>query len=172
MPSKACDPQQDALHEAEREFYPKRKGRPEYVGGLSLSLARDLVEEVRRLYELPPVYLTYKRQPHSSAGAYTEFDMAEAGDIIAAYITFTGVNVLSAHTLLHELAHVVTDDVFGDGLEHHGPEFVGVMSWLFERFQIIPADAFGLILRRHGVRRRPARFCSPEMLCKLRAKKG
>lgn len=160
------DPQHDALFAAENEFYPKRARRTNYMGAFSLELGNKLIAEVRSLYGLPRISLRYLHQPRSTAGAYVEFYSDGA-----AVITFTGVNPLCAHTLLHELAHVVCE-VYFDGAEDHGPEFVGIMMWLFDYFQIIPADAFSLILRRHGVRRRPPKYCSPEALGKMRAKKG
>ena len=168
--SRACDPQQLPLHEAEREFYPKRKGQKDFAGNLTNKEANELIQKVRRLFKLPPVHFCHRHQPRSAAAAYVEAHI-ENHEVKSVDLVMTGTNAVSAQVILHEMAHVVTDYHFGVYTEAHGREFVGVMSWLFEYFQVLPADAFGLILRRHGVKRRPVTYCSPEALGKIRAKR-
>lgn len=172
MPSRVSDdPQCDSLHDAEREFYPKRKGRYDYAGRLTRKEARQLVAEVRRLYGLPQVFLRFVDQPYSRASAWALHSYGADNEVRSSTITVSGVNPVTAHLMLHEVGHVVTDYVFGPDMEAHGPEFVGILSWLFNYFQIIPSDAFGLVLRRHGVKRRSPHWCSPAALKKYRTRR-
>ena len=151
-------------------MYPKRKGQRDFAGNLTHTEATELIRKVRKLFKLPPVHFCVIHQPRSAAAAYVESHI-ENHEIKSTDLVMTGTNPISAQTILHEMAHVTTDHHFGPYMQAHGPEFVGVMSWRFEYFQVIPADAFGLILRRHGVKRRPVRFCGPEALGKIRAKR-
>ena len=161
-----------ALHAAELEFYPKRRigrGRKDYSGRITQVQAKILIREVRRLYDLPRISLKLKNFPTSKDCAWVKSWFEADHEISSSIITFSGVNPLCIHTLLHELTHIITDYIYRhDKTQTHGPEFVGIMSWLFDYFRVIPADALGVILRRHGVRRLPSRSCTPDVLRRRR----
>lgn len=164
------------MHAAELEFYPKRKGRGrvDYSGRITKAQAKILIREVRHLYGLLNVKLEFRNFPTSKRCAWVESRVETDNELYSSTIVFTGVNPLCTHTLLHELSHIITDHVYGhDRTPVHGLEFVGIMSWLFNYFRVIPSDALGVILRRHGVRRLPTRSCTPDVLrrrrlCRLR----
>lgn len=57
----------------------------------------------------------------------------------------------TVHTLVHELAHWITDRTAIE--EHdHGPAFVRTYMELLERYKLLPSDAFRLIAKRYGVK--------------------
>ena len=163
-----------ALHAAELEFYPKRKGRgrQDYSGRITKAQAKILIREVCQFYGLLRVKLELRDLPTSRRCAWVESLIEIDDELSSSTIVFSGVNPLCTHTLLHELTHVIVDHTYGhDKTRVHGPEFVGVMSWLFNYFQVIPSDALGVILRRHGVRRLPARSCTPDVLRRRRLRR-
>ena len=160
-----CDPQAVFLHRAEKEFYPKRKHNKNYSGKIKWSEATQLTCKVRKQFALPPVRVCGSGPNKTDDQAWVDFYVHDDGEIDRATVVIdTRYAPLSTITLLHELTHVIVEHYF-EGVEDHGREFVGVLSWLYDHYRVIPADAFGLILRRHGVKRRPLRFCSPEILC-------
>ena len=61
---------------------------------------------------------------------------------------FHGDNVA---TLVHELAHWITDHFYTRIVEDHGPEFVGVWSELLSTYKLIPDDAIAVMLDRYGL---------------------
>lgn len=160
-----CDPQQGRLHLAEMQFYPKRKREHSYAGRIRWDETVVLIRKVRRQFKLPKVGLRKARNNHTFNQAWVDFIEYEDGEMAEAIITLdTHHEPPTAATVLHELAHIVTEVYFSD-FQAHGREFVGVLSWLYDYYRIIPSDAFAVILRRHGVKRRPIRFCGPEVLC-------
>lgn len=164
MISAIYDPQQGPLHLAEMEFYPKRKKQFSYAGRLRWNEAARLVRRVRRQFALPPVKLKRAHDNATHNQAWVDFITYDDGIIESTEITFdTRHEPITVSTVLHELAHIITEFYF-EHAENHGREFVGVLSWLYDYYQLIPADAFAVSLRRHGVKRRPIRFCSPEAL--------
>lgn len=52
--------------------------------------------------------------------------------------------------LLHELAHWLTFQLYGN-VEDHGPEFVSYYAELLDAYKIIPFDAFLVLLNRYGI---------------------
>ncbi len=54
-------------------------------------------------------------------------------------------------TMLHELAHYITDYTWvGHG--GHGPKFVGVFMHLLDKYKMIPNDAFRLVAKRRNIK--------------------
>jgi hypothetical protein len=142
------DPQREAFYLAEQEFHPLQR----YCASLTLSQARKVIAAVRDLYALPRIGLRTESVPSRFAGWFNA-RWGKAGRLIGGTIVFNrdGVQHLTLPFLLHELAHAIVDVYFSD-VQDHGPEFVGVMMWLYDYFQVIPQDAFAVILRRHKVR--------------------
>ena len=146
------------------EYYPKRKREFSYAGRIRWGEAERLVRKVRRQFALPPIKLSRACHNTTLHPAWVDFIVYDDGSPASAEITFdTHHEPVTVSTVLHELAHVITDFYF-EHTEDHGREFVGVLSWLYDYYQVIPADAFAVSLRRHGVKRRSIRFCSPEAL--------
>ena len=165
MRSRRCDPQIGPLYDAEMEFYPKRKKEKSYAGRIRWNEAAFLVRKVRRQFSLPLIRLVRMRENKTMNQAWVEYREDDAGTITLATIALDVYHEPPTVTcILHELAHVIVD-VYFENHEDHGREFVGVLSWLYDYYRVIPADAFGLILNRHKVNRRPLRYCSPKALC-------
>ena len=143
-----ADPQQEAFYLAEQEFVPKQR----YCTSLTHSQARKVIAKVRALYALPRLGLRTESVPSRFAGWFVA-RWGKAGRLTGGTIIFNrdGVQHLTLPFLLHELAHAVVDAHFSD-VQDHGPEFVGVMMWLYDHFQVIPQDAFSVILRRHKLK--------------------
>ena len=166
MRSPTCDPQKEELYQSEMEFYRKRKRQASYAGRIRWEEARHLTRRVCRQFKLPKVALRKAGHNPSWNQAWVDFIEYDDGEIDSAIITLdTKHEPPTVNTVLHELAHIITD-VYFEGADDHGREFVGILSWLYDYYKVIPADAFAVILKRHGVKRRPLRFCSPEALRK------
>jgi hypothetical protein len=54
-------------------------------------------------------------------------------------------------TLIHELAHWVTDRKYSDNLPHHGKEFVFVYGKLLAKYKLLPFACFQSLCRKHKV---------------------
>ena len=54
-------------------------------------------------------------------------------------------------TLIHELAHWVTDRKYGDELPHHGKEFAYVYGRLLDKYKLLPFACFKLLCRKYKV---------------------
>lgn len=62
----------------------------------------------------------------------------------------SGFHGCNTFTLLHELSHYIADMRY-EGHHDHGPEFVKVYMRLLDRYRIIPAYAFKVMLEKHGI---------------------
>ena len=64
---------------------------------------------------------------------------------------FGGCNI---HIVLHEVAHYITDELTegADGVQNHGPEFVGVYRALMDQFNVIPNCAFDALCSRWNLK--------------------
>ena len=61
-----------------------------------------------------------------------------------------GYHGVNAATLVHELAHWITDKLFEeDTLANHGPEFIGIYANLLNDYRLLPIQAFKLKFLRH-----------------------
>lgn len=65
-------------------------------------------------------------------------------------------------TALHEAAHQIAWDYFGDSIQDHGRTFLGIYMWLLEWARVAPPLALHVTARSHGLKWRPM---SPEV-CK------
>jgi hypothetical protein len=58
-------------------------------------------------------------------------------------------------TLLHELAHWITDRLHEDDeavKDNHGPEFVGIYANLLHAYMVMPLECFKLLARKHKLK--------------------
>jgi hypothetical protein len=60
-----------------------------------------------------------------------------------------GKNVATA---LHEAAHLIVSDIFGDRVQDHGPTFLGVYMWLLETAGVAPRIALHATAHAHGLK--------------------
>lgn len=58
----------------------------------------------------------------------------------------------NAATALHEAAHLIAHDLYGDRGQDHGPTFLGVYMWLLETAGVAPRIALHATARAHGLR--------------------
>ena len=141
------DPQARKLYKMEREFV----GTSVYHTVRKEDL-QTVMEHVCRYYgvAVPKLIIYSKPSEHvfgrsivtiEKDGRYTDHE-------IRLNRGFHGANVT---TLLHELAHHITDTYFeqhGD----HGAQFVAIYMHLLHKYRIIPSDAFRVIAKRRGIR--------------------
>lgn len=60
-------------------------------------------------------------------------------------------------TLLHELAHWITDRLEEDDdpiRDNHGPEFVGIYGNLLHAYKVLPFECYKLLVKRHKLKMR------------------
>lgn len=123
-----------------------------------------LIKRVRKQYALVPITLRVMSSelPTVDHGRY---DVEYDGDTHELEKVTISVNperyAMNPYLILHELAHVTCDQTFGMDLPDHGKEMVGILIWLYDHYQLIPEDAFRLILRRYKVKHRSMTESSP-----------
>lgn len=142
------DPQREAYYLAEQEVTP-RQG---YCRDLTRRQVQQVISEARKAYGLPRI--SFKREVWPSRNAaWFEPRYSSTGKMVGGTIIFNqdGEQRVTLQLLLHELAHAVVDAKL-TGVQPHGPEFIGVVTWLFDHFLVCPQDAFGQILRRYGIK--------------------
>ncbi len=59
---------------------------------------------------------------------------------------------MNAATVLHEVAHQITWDYFGDSAQDHGRTFIGVYFHLLECGRVAPRVALHASARSHGLK--------------------
>jgi hypothetical protein len=160
------DPQREQLYTAENEFRPRQK----WTAPLKRAQIRAVIAEVTRLYGLPPCTLAYTREGGWWLGQMetTFSDGQLTRGTMWCNTTHGGFGI---QDVLHELAHLVAAKYFGDGIGH-GPEFVGISMWLYNRYRVIPADAYRVILRRYKVKHRTFEESSPRALQSMAKRKA
>lgn len=160
------DPQRENLYAAELSFCPDQQ----YERGLSATTAREVIKHVCRLYRVPIVPLTFVKDGGWWA-ALMEVEYRDGVAVRGRLIVNTEKDRLTLHSLLHELAHWIDKRYFGM-TEGHGRSFVGIASFLYNRYKVIPVDAYQLICRRHGVKFMPMEECSPAALIQMSRRKA
>jgi hypothetical protein len=143
------DPQRARLYLAEQSFTPRQA----YLAHITRTQARYVIDDIRSLYDLPRIGLRIVRQPRSRFAAWVTERRKKNGRLRGATLTFNncGSQKLTLPLIVHEMAHVIVSDAFPEA-QDHGREFVGVLMWLYDHFQVIPQDAFAAILRRYEVK--------------------
>lgn len=154
--SPKSDSQRAKVYAAEHSFGRKQN----YDIGMTLSQAREVSAEVCSLYRVSPIKIRYKKAPQEHYGAIMEW---ESGLKNPCLVINSAHNKLDIVILLHELAHWIDAVVFGSR-ESHGPEFVGISAWLYDRYFVIPAVAYRALLDKYKIRYRQIGRCSPKAL--------
>lgn len=132
------DPQRHLVYSLEREL----------VGqSVNTRCTRDHLRSVARhackKYKVADVKLVFIHQPNRE-----EFGWQDHRKITLN----SGWHGCNLYTLLHELAHHITDEQYIDGCEHHGPEFFGVYMNLMHRYRVMPRYVMKIMADKHGVR--------------------
>lgn len=63
-----------------------------------------------------------------------------------------GKGGLNYPTALHEVSHQIIWDYYGNTVEDHGPQFVGVYTWLLAKAGIVPGGALRKSVEYAGIR--------------------
>jgi len=112
----------------------------------------DIRDHVCKYYGLEPIklYIVDRKPPeegHDDLGWTTTTYEDES---CALYLNraWYGDN---AQTLLHELAHYVTDSHYEDH-QTHGGQFCAIYMHLLDKYKMLPSDAFRVLAKRFGVR--------------------
>jgi len=137
-PVKKTDPQRHKLYSMERELI----GQSIHTRSSRKHL-RDVIAHACRKYKVKPIALRFINKPEEKLFGYHE----APPPAIVLNQGFHGANLF---TLLHELAHYITDCKYTD-VPDHGPEFVKVYMDLLHRYRIIPDYVFKVMAQRHGV---------------------
>lgn len=157
------DPQREALYQAERGISSMPFFRPQMTRAQTVRL----IKRVRKQYALVPITLRVMRKELPSVD-HGVMDVDYDGDTHELLKVTISVNpqrnAMNPFLVLHELAHVVTDQTFGFFMPDHGKEFVGAMIWLYDHYKLIPEDAFRTILRRYKVKHRTMAESSPQAI--------
>lgn len=148
--NKPCpgDPQRTRLYKLEREFI----GTSVYHQVAQKHL-RLLARHACAYYHVPLIKIVvYNDKEHKRFGesvSYSDDDFATSyGHEIRLNRGYHGANFT---TLLHELAHYISDQYY----EHHrdhGPQFCGIYMHLLDKYRILPAFAFRTLAKKWGVR--------------------
>lgn len=107
----------------------------------SLEECKTAMDKACKLWGVPcvPVRVQHSKKDYS---AYDDYDRS--------------VRLLKCHLnipmALHEVAHHITDVIYGTCVYDHGPSFVGVFADLLITFKIAPADAILGSLRKRKIR--------------------
>ncbi len=111
----------------------------------------DVRDHACRYYNLPPIkmYVVRRKSPqegHEDLGWTDTY----ANGSVALYLNacWYGDNV---QTLLHELAHYITDSHYEDH-ENHGRQFCAIYMHLLDKYKMLPSDAFRLLAKRFGIK--------------------
>jgi hypothetical protein len=161
------DPQREALYQAERSISSKPFFRPQMTRAQTVRL----IKRVRKQYALVPITLRVMSSelPTVDHGRY---DVIYDGDTHELEKVTISVNPerygMNPALVLHELSHVICDQTFGMDIPDHGAELVGVMVWLYDHYNLIPEDAFRLILRRYKVKHKSLAESSPAAIKGIR----
>jgi hypothetical protein len=141
MPAPLSDPQRDAIYSVESEF----SGAWKYAR-TSRELLEGLITQVGNYYGIAvthhPVLKIVQRLKGGHAGEQWADDirLSREGD---------GQNPM---VLLHELAHWLVDELYGDTVEDHGPEFAAIQMHLFDKWSIIPHQCYRLLAKKYRVK--------------------
>ena len=105
-----------------------------------------------RYYKIKAPKLVVYDDPTDHTFGWTESTVHEDGSrshfAIRLNRGFDGANLF---TLLHELAHYITDETWV-GHSSHGPKFVGIYMHLLHKYRMVPSDAFRVVAKRFRIK--------------------
>jgi len=108
---------------------------------------QTITDHACRYYRIPVVPVTvYDNPDDRSLGEFARYEVD--GEMKSPRIHlnrgFHGANV---STLLHELAHYVTGQLYVD-YASHGPQFVAIYMHLLDKYRIMPSCAFRALAKK------------------------
>lgn len=132
------DPQRHLIYSLERETIGQ---------SINTRSSRDHLRSVAshacRKYKVPNVKLMFVHEPDTRLFGWEDHQK------ITLNSGFHGCNI---YTLLHELAHHITDEKYEEGIEHHGPEFFSIYIDLMDRYRVFPRRQMKALADQYGVR--------------------
>ncbi len=132
------DPQKEAVYDWEGEYRDWNRKT------LSLSDVRAFVHTACAYYGVPPLPVR-----HHTGRAYAF--SSDGGDSGKPYISVPDW-CMNPAVALHEAAHYITDTLFGNELQAHGPTWLGVYLWLLERAAVAPRSALRASMRKYKLK--------------------
>lgn len=136
----ADDPQKEALYAWEETWGPWN------YNSLTLTECREWIVTACDYYGVPPPRVRQHRtREYSWCHVYRGVISLQGGKHRAR----GGRNVSQA---LHEVAHWIVHQKFGDKPQDHGPTFLGVYMWLIEAAKLAPPIALHASARTHGLK--------------------
>lgn len=138
------DSQKQAVYDWEDSFWGW------YHNVVPLKKCREVIQFASGLYGVePPTVRSHRKVSMSwSIPQYRRISLQSVGQKGP---TYGGLNIPTA---LHEVSHQIVWDYYGDTVEDHGPEFVGVYVWLLSEAGMAPAAALYASLDEAEIRYR------------------
>lgn len=131
------DPQRHKLYAMERTFVGQAVDHVMHRDKLT-----EVLKHACKRWGCKAPTLTIARQPK-----YRAFGWIHEGEGIVLNAGFAGQNL---STMLHELAHWITDELY-DGARDHGPTFCSIYADLMDQYKLLPRYCFLEIAERFGV---------------------
>jgi len=73
---------------------------------------------------------------------------------------------------LHEAAHAITSRYYGNAVQDHGPEWLGIYCWLILHMGLARPKWLRLSLKNAGLKAKPTRIVAPYKLKRMRKKRA
>lgn len=133
----------------DRQAYSVYNLERRFLGGyavtdqLNHTQVRAIVDYVCKKHKVPtiPLISLVHLGKNANSGEYYTMEM------LVLNLDKTGAVV---PTVLHEVAHHICD-CRSYGGEDHGPEFVGVLRMLYDRYNILPKECFDVLADQYGL---------------------
>lgn len=143
MPSRKKPKTEDSrLYDMEDRFMRAAMG-----GQMTRAALQELADKACRRWRVPPVRVRFSTST-KWAGMYYSHNCSivlYAGS----HKVRTGRNT---HTLLHEIAHHIDDWKVDECGSSHGPTFAAICLDLYDHYRVLPAAAYRLLAKQHGVK--------------------
>ena len=123
--------------------------------------ARGLIEAACREYGIPPPYVKVYKSNYGCSIYDPNMHVIKLRP-----------RHLNAGVVLHETAHAITDTILGQGLEPHGPEWLGVYMVLLEDFRIMPRAALHASAKKEGLKYKERDIVDKKAIRRLAKKKA
>lgn len=132
------DPQRHLVYQMEREY-----AGTAINTSMSVYHLQEVADHACYKWKVSPVSVDVRaleKPDHKTYGMCT-------GNIIVLNKAYHGDNL---STLLHELAHWITHQLYPDAYDH-GPEFCDVYADLLDQYKVLPRACFIVLAAKHGV---------------------
>ena len=138
------DPQRERVYAWENEWHDWN------IGSLTLAECRAVVRWACEKYGVTPPRVEQHRD--------RQYSFSQGG-----LISFR-TDQKNAAVALHEAAHYICDQIFGDTVAHHSPEWMGIFLWLAEGYRLAPRTALHASAKAKRIKWTATWLVSPKRL--------